>query len=100
MASWQRKILLGDVWESDNIQLISRTIADRLAALPRIWGFDRVEQERERLVSEFSILVDDADATTYDFDVAMEELYDWGDTSLDDKLNGKKVCWISTMEKP
>jgi uncharacterized protein Yka (UPF0111/DUF47 family) len=29
-----------------------------------------------------------------DFDNALEYLYDWADTSLDNKFGGKKMCWI------
>jgi len=36
----------------------------------------------------------EAELTVEDFDNALSSLYDWGDTPLDDKWGGKKMCWV------
>jgi len=32
-----------------------------------------------------------------DFDSALADLYDWGDTKFDYNLNGATLCWINTL---
>ena len=41
------------------------------------------------------IVIDDEDDEFFDY--VMSDLYDWGDTSLDNKFGGVKMCWINTL---
>lgn len=96
MAKWQRELDLSDVWpraESGELSAcqLAGTVADRLAALAPI---PAVEDIRQELIESFRILADFPDLDGDEFDAQLERLYDWGDIALDDKWNGKKVCWI------
>lgn len=51
----------------------------------------------EDILPMFEEVSQDADMGEDDFDFAMEELYDWADTSLDNKFGGVKMCWINTL---
>lgn len=100
MANWQRHLKLQPEWgqaqdEEISPQELAAVIAKRLKALmPFKDGY--AEQQRLDLVDDFEAAAEDADLTVNDFDYLMSELYDWGDIRLDDKWNGKKVCWIDT----
>lgn len=98
MAQWQRTLNVTDVWESEDIPLIARTAADRLEKLlPFTEEFYFIENKRLELVDELRALAEDPEADARDFDYIWQEVYDWADTPLDEKWNGKKVCWIKTF---
>lgn len=104
MAKWQRKLYVGDVWKAAQdgeitIQSLSKIVATRLRKMHSMSDAD-LEERRIELAEWFEDLADDQNATSDDFDSLWNELYDWGDTALDDHWNGKKVCWIDTIEKP
>ena len=45
----------------------------------------------------FEEIRDDDSMDENDFANAMEELYDWADTSLDGKFGGVRMCWVNTL---
>jgi hypothetical protein len=96
MANWQRTLSLRDVWPSNDVRLIARTIAERLRAL-HPFGLFSLDLDVAILADEFQAIGEDPEADVDDFDGVMERLYDWGDRPLDEKWNGKKVCWIETF---
>ena len=97
MANWQRYMSVADVWDTQNIQLVSRTAAERLKALIPFYGYPFIEDKRLDLVEELLEISNDSDATVAEFDNVWNRVYDWGDISLDNEYNGKKVCWIATI---
>lgn len=49
------------------------------------------------IISLFEEVAENQDMDEDEFDYAMGELYDWGDTSLDNNFGGVKMCWINTL---
>lgn len=102
MANWVRKIKLNPWWDQAkdgtvSIQILADKIAAKLAALP-VFVEDDINFARDELVDQFKSIASDPFAGRDDFDSIMDELYDWGDTSLDgSQWMGRKVCWIDTM---
>ena len=107
MANWQRHLRLQPEWGMAQEEEITRAelalvIAKRLAALRAFGeGVGRTsldfDDERQELVDGFEGLAEDGEPSERHFNYMMEELYDWGDQSMDDKWNGKKVCWVDTL---
>jgi hypothetical protein len=96
VAQWQRTLNIKDVWDTHDIPLIARTISDRLGLLPPL-GDAYIDERRDELREEFADMARDPSINTEEFDAVMRELYDWSDTALDDKWNGRKVCWVKTF---
>lgn len=96
MAKWQRTIDVSDTWGTKDVQLISESIAEQLKSMA---PFDETEVEwfRNEFVKGFTELAENSIADVEEFDCLLEELYDWGDTPLDELWDGKKVCWIRTF---
>lgn len=104
MAQWQRTLRLQPEWGraqdgSVPVHELAGVIAARLKSLVPFKD-ERVEDARQDLIREFEQLSQDDDTDVEEFDHWMNELYDWGDQSLDGKWNGKKVCWIDTISQP
>jgi hypothetical protein len=109
MTNWQRTILLNPEWGQAQdgdypVRDLARLISENLTALAPL-GNAEVDDERDELAWRFGDLAKDTvltdDELTREFDAAMSDLYDWGDTPLDNKLwQGKKVCWIDTISQP
>ena len=102
MSFWQRKLELMPEWgdakeRKITPQEMASVVAKRLKALKSFTGYEVVEQDREELIDEFESLAEDGAADFDDFDGVMHRLWDWGDTPLDGKFGGKKVCWINTF---
>lgn len=101
MANWQRKLDLKDVWTSvddgeKTIQELAGIVAARLKALAPFADED-IEEAKAEIVDNFEDLAEDEETDYPDFNYIMEDLYNWGDTRLDDGWPGKKVCWIETL---
>jgi hypothetical protein len=101
MANWQRTLDLLPEWSKalDDelaVQQLAAVVATRLRALTPFSDED-IESKRIELAEEFEDLSKDESADGPEFDWLMNTLYDWGDTPLDPKFNGKKVCWIKTF---
>lgn len=95
MAQWQRHIDIRDEWNSENVQLIAKTLAEKLRNMTPL-DIEQIDSERAELADQFADLANDPSANADEFDCVMQELYDWADTRLDDHWNGRKVCWIAT----
>ena len=97
MSDWQCKLDLKDVWnkypDEIEIQELCKIVAKRLRELKPP---AQVMDERDNIADEYEIMSIDKDLTVEEFDNIMQDLYDWGDISLDNKFGGKKVCWIAT----
>jgi hypothetical protein len=103
MANWQRHIYLNPEWQQAKdgeltIQELAGVVAKRLRALKPFHEQDHdLNEKRDEIAEEFEYIAKTPSATASDFDNWMGELYDWGDTSLEQGWNGKKVCWIDTI---
>lgn len=100
MADWQRHLRLSPEWQfaqagSVSPSQLAGVIASRLNGLAP-FADEMIEDQREELVEWFKELADE-DPSPSEFNEAMAALYDWGDTSLDGRWNGRKVCWIDTF---
>lgn len=109
MPNWQRKIFLNPEWEQAKhdaitINALAASIAKKLAGVrdfsrDRLAEPDSLDDERDELVERFKDLAAEIDPDRDDLDWIMGDLYDWGDTRLDDKFPGKKCCWVDTMSR-
>jgi hypothetical protein len=102
MADWQRKINMNPEltkWQDGEItvQELAVAMARKVRAIADFKDHDDLNDERDELAAEFEGMADDPSLTTSDFDDVMQRLLDWGDTKLDNKWNGKKVCWIDSI---
>ncbi len=108
MADWQRTIHLNPEWdkalnEEISPQEMAGIVAKRLASLSPLTGSVALaiaELVRGQLIEEFEQLAKDEDAGDNEFNELMTQLYDWGDRTLDNHWNGKKVCFIDTISTP
>lgn len=97
MANWQRELNISNAFRKAQEREIDRkelaaAIALKLLAL-RPFGIATIDLEREDIADDFANFEGDVD----EFDHLMDRLYDWADTALDDKWNGRKVCWVRTF---
>jgi len=105
MANWQRHIYLNPEWQQAKdgeitIQALAAVLAKRLRALKPFGVRDEdLNEKRDEIAEEFEYIAKTPTATRDDFDNWMEELYDWGDTRLEQGWTGKKVCWVDTMSR-
>jgi hypothetical protein len=103
MANWQRSIKLNPEWQQAKdgeitIQQLAAVLAKRLRTLrPFGESDDDLNEKRDEIAEEFEYIAQTATATAEDFDNWMEELFDWGDTSLDQGWPRKKACWVDTI---
>jgi hypothetical protein len=101
MAKWQRTIKLNPEWDQcsdDEItrQELAASIARKLSAL-RPLAHEWAEETRLELAETFEDMSRDETLSEDEFNGMMNDLYDWGDTSLDSHWNGAKPCWIDCM---
>ena len=96
MANWQRTLNLKDIWPTNDPQRIASAIAERLLRLEP-FSDPSLNRMRDEFAFEFGSMANDSNVDTDDFDDAMERLYDWADTRLDDVWDGKRVCWVQTF---
>jgi len=108
MSDWQRTLDIHESWvkaEKDELpaHILAKEIAEKLRALKPFpensdansvtnyinWKLDEVAREFENIAEE------EEDDTEW-FDIAMYELYNWADISLDGRFGGKKNCWVRT----
>lgn len=102
MANWLRELTLLPEWQQCKENKLTtnemaRIIADRLRELGPLRVIGSVEADRKRLIQRFKRLGNQQNLQDSTFDLAMNALYDWGDTPLDSNWNGTKVCWIKTL---
>lgn len=103
MANWQRSLNLLPEWatvdEPGGItrQQMAKIIAERLRELAPFLARKDVTEQRNTLADTFEGFSGDETLATEEFNFAMQELYEWGDISLDGNWNGMKVCWVRTF---
>lgn len=100
MSDWQRKLDFSAYTEKYDegelsIQEFAKIVAKKLKSLRDFDDYD-IDCTKEDLIFEFEDIAEDGDEAygEADFNCVLNRLYDWGDTPLDDKFGGKKVCWI------
>ena len=103
MADWQFKLNLHDKWDTDDVHQISADACEKIEKLleeiklRKHPVYVEMAESLEDILCNMKIVRDDPDASDEDFNNALESLYDWGDTQLDDNWGGKKMCWINTV---
>lgn len=98
MANWQHILDINNAWvkceDDGDFKVLSKVIIDKLEKIN--FGAD-FSYERDGIIAAFQELINDENANINEFDSMMAELYDFGDTSLDGKLGGKKLMWVKTF---
>lgn len=98
MAQWHSRIELQPEWNatkngSMTVSQLATVIAKRLKETKPLTQ-TYLESRRLWLIEQFEEM-GESDSDVEEFDDLMEELYNWGDTDLDNNWNGLKVCWIA-----
>ena len=101
MANWQRRLDIKPIWKKAAAGKakpwqVAKAIAAQLAKMEPL-GHADLDDTRESLAEDFAHFAQEKSLDSEDFDVSMENLFDWADTSLDGCFNGKKVCWVRTF---
>lgn len=102
MSNWQRELDISKAWKKcENNNSVFRELAkDIVFKLRLLTPFEnRIDNEKEDIIIEFEEIIKCSECTIEDFDTIMEDLYDWGDTQLDNEWPPAKVCWINTFER-
>lgn len=118
MADWQFRLDFKDFWRDEDEPVFKKAekVVERIKNLlpaihERAKGLEPFKAYRdyakllERMASElereilpmFEEVAETESEDEEDFDYALEYLYDWADTPLDDEFGGKKMCWVSTV---
>lgn len=106
MADWQFRLEFGSFWHQDfPPAYVANEVVIRLRELlPKIQrrrgeDYQELAEELElNIIPAFEEVAEDETATSYDeFNYALSDLYDWGDTPLDNRFGGKKMCWVDTF---
>lgn len=110
MTNWIRKIDLTPEWQDAkdgkiSIAQMASVVAARLKSIAPYQDAN-LEYDREELIERFVEIAEVADdypdmddEFKYDFEDAMNDLYNFGDIKLDpgDPFNGRGVLWINTF---
>ena len=91
---WVRTLDIKEAWQASrdekiSLQKLSEIIAKKLIKFDTEDGL-----ELGCVIEQFQALSEDEDPSVEDFDYAMEDLYNWADTSLDGMFGSKKNCWV------
>lgn len=119
MADWQFKLEFKEFWQDDEIALFDKSqkvvdgikallsdirkqadsISDHFKAFKQLKEsyMDMADELENDILPMFEALVETESEDVEDFDYALEALYEWADTSLDNKWGGKKMCWVNTF---
>lgn len=105
MANWQRKIMLNPEWTQAqegeiSVAELAQSVVLKFKGMRPLQNNDDLNEELADILDEMDAIASDQQSTMSDFDDVMHRLYDWADTPLDDRWNGKKVCWIDTISDP
>ena len=101
MSKWQRTLDIKDVWEKASNrevipQFLASTITKKLEKL-KTFNNQYIDYDKEELILNFQDASEDNTLTWDKLDYLLNDLYDWGDISLDEGFGCKKVCWIKTL---
>jgi phosphodiesterase/alkaline phosphatase D-like protein len=96
VSKWTNKLDLKDLWkqreeEKIDIETLGKEVAKRIRLLP---CYEKEIDTLEEIVERFESI---SDNDVEEFDSILADLYDWGDTPLDNNWNGRKMCWIGTF---
>lgn len=99
MAEWQNHLHIKTEWQQAKrgeltLQELAASIGKKLIAM---WKTQQDDDELLDLSFSFEGMGETPGLSIVEFDEEMERLYDWGDTLLDNRWNGKKKCWIETF---
>ncbi len=102
MAEWQMKIDFSSFWDKYPEELTVSECAEKAAEVLKQHKdfvhnkFSDYEDDLDEIIEEFESIAEDEDASIGSFNYIMDDLYDWGDISLDsDKIFGRKLAWIN-----
>jgi hypothetical protein len=102
MADWRFKIDVADLFQRTKagdatLQELSAEIARQLDGISKVAEMqaDVDDLEIDDLASDFRDLAGDPKATADDFDSALTNLFDWGDTLLEPGWPTKRMCWVN-----
>lgn len=99
MSDWQHKLNIKAIWEQASARTITpQQMSEGIAkAIKKLSCFAR-DEELQQVHEAFVDWATNPATTWEDTDSAMAELYDWGDTVVDESVwPHKKKCWIVTM---
>ena len=97
MAKWLNTIDIRAEWkqaEKEEIKPfeLAAIVAEKMRALLPS-PFDYVNSRREELIDSFDALFEFKCSDWDEFDIYLDELYDWGDIAM---FPGKN-CWVATV---
>lgn len=99
MTQWNQTLNLMPEWSlAKNGTITVQQMAGVVAQRRRKLDFtDDHNYERDDIAEVFEDISADEEATTLDFDLALNELYDFGDTRVSGAFfDAVKLCWIKT----
>lgn len=85
---WVNEVFIGDILKDlENKFIDVREAADKMIDVLEgvsVTGFERLEEEKESLIEEFTTLTEDfkEDEWISRFEDLLDAMYDWGDTSI------------------
>ena len=103
MANWQLKLDIAEFYhkypDELSLQEVAKKVSNAMKELePTVkLRFRNMQSDFENIIDSFDELSNDEQAEVNQFDSIMDDLYDWGDTALDNDFAGKKLCWINTF---
>ena len=97
MVNWQRKVDFSTYTEKHeegelSIQEFAKIVAEKLKTL-RKFENEYINNQLKEIICSFENLADDEECMGEEstFNYLLEDLYNWGDTPLDDKFGGNIV---------
>ena len=105
MANWQFELDFRSFWKKEEAPVfeIAEKVSERInKLLPKIRKRSEVYQDladdlEYDILPLFDELVEFKSENVDDFDNALEQLYDWADTALDNEWPLKRLCWVATV---
>lgn len=108
MSNWQMRIDLSDFWHKYPDELTLHDISKKLVAKLKLAHpevkkrFPRYSKSFITIIKEFELFANGEvtlNSNVEEFNQILDRLYDWADTSLDNEVGGKKLCWINTVSQ-
>jgi len=101
MPKWVNHVRVKKEWEEGDVRKVSAKIGSELRRidLSSLTEEDTfLEDSRLAMIDYFEDISNRTEDTSFtEFNILMEDLYDWADTPLDGEWNGKKLAWIETF---
>ena len=98
MSGWMHNIDLSQEWPlAESVALspqnFSTVVVKKLRAIGK-YDDEILSRDLENLIGRFEELSEDEKSSKDEFDDVMDDLYEWADTSLDGRWNGKRALRI------